>query len=287
MLPTLAADWLSDPAWAGMDAMARGFHAHLVLLAARAGGELPDDDALWRRWLGIPEAGAPSDPTVAAWHHADARTRAEALGLRAAGLEDLWERRWAPMVRQAWTAARPGFLTCPAARGLATTAQAPSAPAPRPAPEATPVLPTARRRAPVRGRPDLNTVVFEALLGPGGPVGEGLRVLRPLPDRFGSPEDVAALMHVPVNRAQRLNVWTVGLAVLGDQPSDEVNNRSFLALLIRQYGERKVAAAVGEISGRPVLPADPRSFLRSILRRDTEGSPAAQRARDARAAVPL
>jgi hypothetical protein len=54
------AHWMRDPAWPAMDPTAQGFHTRLLLLAAgrRPRGVLPDDDRQWRRWLGLPPAGA-------------------------------------------------------------------------------------------------------------------------------------------------------------------------------------------------------------------------------------
>ena len=287
MISSLAPFWLSDPAWCAMDPMAKGYHTQLVLLAARSEGELPTDEAQWRRWLGIPEADARGEhPEMQQWVALDAQSRGHQLGRRAGMLEQLWQERWHPMIRQAWTPSRPGFVTCAAAKALAgveISAQAPD--------KATPVKkaakskPTSRKKAAVK--PSFEELALETFLEPLGPIGQGVLAPRPMDDRLAAKEDVLALWHVPVNRAQRLNVWTVGLAVLSRTPSEESNNRSFLASLIRQYGERKVAAAVGEISGRAVLPADPRGFIRGILRRETEGNPAAQRARETRASIPL
>lgn len=279
--------WLSDPAWCAMDTMARGFHAQLVLLAARAGGELPTDEAQWRRWLNIPEENLAQLPEQAhaaslKWLEMDVRTRGEQLGQREGWLEQLWQDRWYPMVCQAWSPSRPGFVTCLAAQALA--GQVLAAPAPT---EEAPAPRTPRRKAKAGPKVSLETLSLEQVLSAQGPIGAGIVFVRPLEDKLCTQEDVVALWHLPVNRAQSLNVWAVGLALLGQNPNDDSNNRSFLASLIRTYGERKVAAAVGELSGRSVPPADPRAFLRAILRRETEGNPAAQRAREQRASIPL
>ncbi len=287
MISSLAPLWLSDPAWCAMDPMAKGYHTQLVLLAARSQGELTTDEAQWRRWLGIPEADASGQhPEMQQWVALDAQTRGHQLGRRTGMLEQLWKERWHPMICQAWVPSRPGFVTCAAAQALAGIG------APAQAPENTPPVdkptkskPAARKKA--AAKPSFEELALETFLEPLGPIGQGSLLPRPMDDRLSVKEDVLALWHVPVNRAQRLNVWTVGLAVLSRTPSEESNNRSFLASLIRQYGERKVAAAVGEISGRAVLPADPRGFIRGILRRETEGNPAAQRARETRASIPL
>ena len=286
MIASLAPLWLSDPAWCAMDPTARGFHTHLVLLAARQGGEISDDESQWRQWLGIAPA-APSGQSVTsavvlAGLESPTLSRTELLGSQQHLLERLWEERWLPMVRQAWKPTRKGFLTCDAAQALASgepkTASTVAAPVP-----AAPNRKRVKRKAPV----NVSMLPLEQILGAIGPIGEGQRVLRPLSERLMDPAQALVLWHLPVSRAQRLSVWSVGLAVLTRAPGEESANRSFLATLIRQYGERKVSAAVGELSGRSTQPADPRSFLRSLLRRDTEGTPGAQQARERRANIPL
>lgn len=295
MISSLPSLWLSDPAWCAMDAMAKGFHAQLVLLAARSNGELTTDEGQWRRWLGIPEADEQgAHPEMQQWLALDAQTRGQKLGKRAGMLEQLWEQRWYPMICQAWQPARPGFVTCQAAQLMAGAIEelpalhvAAAQATPAPAEKSLPVTKPTKTRKKASTKVSFDDLPMEAYLEPAGPMGQGIVVARPLDERLRSQEDVLALWHVPVNRTQRLNVWSIGLAVLSRSPSEETNNRSFLASLIRQYGERKVAAAVGELSGRATMPADPRSFLRAILRRETEGNPAAQRARETRASIPL
>lgn len=282
-----------------MDATARGFHAQLVLLAARQDGRIPDDPAQWRRWLGLPEAGAaqawPRMPAaVMQWLSQGTPGRLVELGGAAALMEYYWVHRWEPMVRAAWQAQSPGWLTCEAARqlaGLATAqgalpAQAREAEGPAKSPAAgRGGRKPARRKA--KARSPLHGLAVEQWLGPRGPVGPGWLAVVPLGDRLADRDAIQAQWHVPASRAVRLNLWTVGLAALGQGPGEEQKNRAFLSSLIQKYGERKVAAAVGEMGGRRVPPADPRAFLRAILRRESEGTVAAQRAREDRSQVPL
>ena len=292
MISALAPLWLSDPAWCAMDATARGFHTQLVLLAARQDGELPDDEALWRQWLGIAPAQATSTGFTAAMVLAGLDlpdlSRTELLGAQQHLMERLWEERWGPMVRQAWRPCGRGRLTCDAAQALASTA---AVPAPGPTALATPApapaSPAPKKRTKRKASVNTSLLPLEQLLHRQGLVGQGLRSARPLSDQLLDREKALALWHLPATRSQRLNVWSVGLEVLTTGPGENASNRSYLASLIRQYGERKVASAVGEISGRSTRPADPRSFLRSILRRETEGSVGAQQARERRASVPL
>lgn len=288
----LASLWLSDPAWLNMDATARGFHAQLVLMAAQSGGKIVDNEADWRRWLGIPELGA-SDPLtslpsgVVQWVNQGTPGRLAQLGGTGALTEYYWTRRWLPMLQKAWKPAGEGQVSCNAALVMAglepETTEAPVRKAA--VKKARKVARKRARKAPVR--PPILDTPMELLVGMSGPVGEGWSYLTALDDRLADFDQIKARWHVPASRAARLNLWSVGLAALSTQPGDEKNNRAFLSSLIKKYGERRVAAAMGEITGRNVPPADPRAFLRAILRRDTEGTVAAQRARADRASIPL
>lgn len=296
MMVTLPALWLSDPAWLAMDATARGWHTQLVLLAAQQGGELTADEGQWRRWLGIPEAGnqpvLPAIPAAALqWLNEAAPGRLTQLGGQSALLEYYWIRRWLPMLRAAWSPSREGHLTCACARLLAGQAPVPAEPS-------SPIAPTHPGASPTKT--DKTTAKpRRAAKSAGGPVPAaaqliGRKGLRPmawprgqgLGPKLIDRDRLLSLWRSPADRGTRLNLWSVGLAVLASAGT-EANNRSFLSSLIQQFGERRVASAVGELAGRGVPPADPRSFLRSLLRRDTQGTEAAQKARDLRASIPL
>mgnify|MGYP006894099250 CR=1 FL=1 len=280
-----------------MDATARGFHAQLVLLAAQSGGQLVDDEEQWRRWLGIPEAGAspslPSIPSVVVqWVNQGAPNRLAQLGGMAGLTEHYWTTRWLPMIKAAWVGAGPGMVSCKAARLMAGMGdEVAQERAPETNATSVGTAPRARkaaRKSPKGPKPtDILESPLEQLLGWGGPVGEGWTWTQPAGERLFDTDQVAARWHVPASRATRLNLWSVGLAALSTGPGEENKNRSFLASLIKKYGERKVSAALGEISTRAVPPADPRAFLRAILRRETEGTAAAQQAREQRASIPL
>ena len=179
------------------------------------------------------------------------------------------------MVKAAWMSTGPGQVSCKAAQLLAEAgneganlrtdgqmgADAPNtqtAPKARKAPKKT-----------VKGiKPtDILNSPLEKLTGWDSPLTEGWTWTQPMGDRLFDVDQVAARWHVPASRSTRLNLWSVGLAALSTGPGEETKNRSFLASLIKKYGERKVSAALGEISTRAVPPADPRAFLRAILRR--------------------
>lgn len=285
----LASLWLSDPAWLNMDATARGFHAQLVLIAAQSEGKITNNESDWRRWLGIPEPGASEPFTtipagVVQWVNQGTPGRLAQLGGTGALTEYYWVSRWLPMLQNAWKPAEEGKVSCNAARVMAGLE--PEAPARQSATKkARKVTRKRARKAPAK--PPILDVPLELLMDTTGPRGEGWTYLTPLDDRLMDFDQVKARWHVPVSRATRLNLWSVGLAALSTEPGDEKSNRAFLSSMIKRYGERRVAAAIGEITGRSVPPADPRAFLRAILRRNTEGTAAAQRARSERASVPL
>ena len=296
--------WLSDPHWQAMDPTARGFHAQLVLLAVRQGGRLPDNDAVWRRWLGLPQPGeAPGERTPAEALQAlkvlEASQGRTPAGEYAQALDYYWTHTWQPMLHGAWPLGADGQRSCdlvnrllqgtPVVAEEALVAPSPvqtAAEAPAPAAQPKPKRPRkakAPKAAPVFLLANSN---WDALVTSPMIRGEGLGVVCPLPDKLVDPDQLKARWHLPASRSTRLNLWTVGVAVLGNA-EDSSKNRTFLAKMISRYGEPKVAAAVGEISGRAMPPADPRSFLLGILRRETEGSAAAQRARETRAGIPL
>jgi hypothetical protein len=120
-----------------MDATARGFHAQLMLIAAQQApaGVLPDDDALWRRWVGLPEATVAA--TVSRRRSPDAAAKAlleeslrtgHALGVpdslvlalhpqahdwregQGSWLDHLWRTRWKPMLAMAWPTVTAGLV---------------------------------------------------------------------------------------------------------------------------------------------------------------------------------
>ena len=49
-------DWNSLPEWKAMDPTLKGFFSQLLLIASfnKPVGYIPDDDKMWRKWLGIP-----------------------------------------------------------------------------------------------------------------------------------------------------------------------------------------------------------------------------------------
>jgi len=294
---TLSSLWLSDPLWQAMDPTTRGFHAQLVLLALRQGGGLPDDERLWRQWLSLPMAGeAPStrlpEEMLASLAILDASQGRQPAGEYAQALEHYWTHSWRPQLYQAWPIGKDGLRRCDLVSRLLAEHGRPPVSLADPAPASSPPEKPKKARAKPKAKskalplPALTQMNWDLLATTALVRAEGIGSLVPLSDKLLDVDQIKARWHLPANRSTRLNLWSVGLSVLGN--AEESNkNRTFMASLIRRYGENKVAAAIGEISARSIPPADPRSFLLGILRRETEGSAGAQRARENRAGLPL
>lgn len=344
--------WGSDPSWLAMDASARGFHAQLMLVAVRQkpAGYLPDDDVLWRRWLGLPPAWPATSGGVSAqdggtdamgkalrrffdepsrkghglaegmldalrtvWAPSNdgAADAALARGAYERWIDHLWTTRWKPMVLTAWQrvdadliqayptlAGKEGGFWSPLAAALMGT----SAPAPDVAhtPVAPPpfVEPTAKtsgkavragkaRASKVLDDPLPSPMQTPGVLGHGdvGPLGAWW-----LSADTSSWRDLSKVVRhwrAPLSSERRRSLWDVGVSCLAVDLADQKQARTFLGKLIRQYGEETVAKAVAELSMRALPPADGYSFLQGILRRETEGSEAEQKARHQRARVAL
>lgn len=319
--PTHATTWLADPAWLAMDATARGMHTQLMLIAAQAPvpGVLADDENLWRRWLGIPgskraAAVATASSFVDALPAALLATLEEAFAqedrwqtpaAQAKLLSHTWDTRWKPMLDRAWpriekemVAQHPHLqphlhqrynaLSAGLALGTQTAAhtsdQASVLAGARVEATAMPTTKKVRRKA----LPAIDlTMPMEQLADVYGVHGEATMLLNFDLSAWRDPAALLPKWRVPVSSQRRRMLWDVGVTLLMRKPGEEAGIRIFIGKLCREFGEDRVAAAIGDLSVRQTVPADPKSFLRGILRRQTEGSEAAQQARTHRASVPL
>lgn len=309
--------WLSDPAWLAMDATARGFHAQLLLLAARRkpAGTLPDDDLIWRKWLGLPiktarikEAQLPK-----AWMRVcgDQGMPGVLLGAMAQIMEGsgtpeafepdiltdwLWQTRWKPMILASWervdeqrvaddASLKPALggwthpLAIAMARGVVNSV------------EASTITPQAKP-----GRKPKKTSVpppadWETQLDVNGEAANGgLRHLDLSVDDLRDPKTVLAKWRPDIDSESRKSMWEMGVdCLVGVKASsaEKGKARGILGKYIKQYGEEAVAKAVGQMAVRSVPPADAISFLQGVLRQAEEGSPAQQAARQKRASLNL
>lgn len=318
--PPSVAAWAGDPAWASMDATARGFHAQLLLMAAqrRPAGTLPADDKTWRKWLGVPSAScvppaALADPALARallksaqgeaivaalgpWWVAVGETPAPAtahMGLDG-WMAHLWVHRWRPMLETAWRridadllAERPdlsgaeGGWFHPVAEALALGA----------APATLPVA-KAKRSVVPRTKKGMAPVLLQANATglDGEAANDGLMAVGGDRGGWRDRDQVLLRWRVPLERSAQHALWEVGVACLtgtGASPSEKQQARGMIGKLIKLHGEEAVAAAVGTLSMRPLPPADAVAFLQGVLRTSEEGSEAEQKARSKRARVAL
>lgn len=271
-----------------MDASARGFHTQLLLIAAqqRPLGTLPDDDAQWRRWLGLPEAAlrrfqrrAMDPASVLGAHGAQGEAGADQW------LDQLWTTRWRPMLEDAWRVVDAELVTahphlkgaegqrfCAVAMLLGQSTEMPTT---VPAASTTVAAPKrAAARKPRKGR------TADAWL-------DQILSLTPNTAPLHDMAHVQQCWKAVPMPEQRQALWDLGLQVLAASPAEHASVRSYLSRLIREFGEQSVAKAVGLLAVKPVPPADPKSYLRGVLRQETHGSPREQQALEARGRVAL
>lgn len=310
----LATQWAGDAAWLAMDTSARGFHAQLMLFAAQRepAGTLPDDDALWRRLAGVPEAGVEEekgthDKGMAALMKTSLATGQkmgvpEALVLalhpqarawrdgQGNWLDHLWQTRWKPMLLNAWPtvtaatiirhptlAGQEGLRYCELAMRLGPAVADVSndtmtTHAGEPATAAVKATATPKRK---RSKKEQDPVILELL------------AITPHTDPLQDPAYVLGCFRALPLTIQRSGIWDLGLRVLANSPEKEGTKRSYLAKLIKDYGETAVAAALGEVLVKPIAPAEVKSFLQGVLRVKRDGSKAVQAAQQQRARVLL
>lgn len=323
------AHWLSDPAWLAMDATARGLHTQLLLVAARRRptGVLPDDDAAWRKWLGLPSVAkaaksgplpdvlpvpakrkaksgaAPTglpDALVSAWEAA-AEGQPEALDALGKGadawVEHLWLTHWKPQVLAAWrlidaelVAEEPRLAGHEGGWWHPDAARLAGVGDARATADAAPARGAKKGKKPVRtGVPPLPGVGGTgAVPGATEPLGDPAEPLGGSTDALREYERVLAAWRTPVPLEQRASLWDLGVqALIGGGAMKEREARSFLGHLINKYGEKAVAEGVAELTRRAVAPAESSSFLKKMLERAKEGSAAEQKARGQRAGVAL
>lgn len=307
MNTSIAPLWLSDPAWLAMDATSRGFHAQLILVAARRkpAGALPDDDTQIRKWLGLPT----KSPAQGKNRKSLAKLPEGALAtflsgaLNAPGMVEmgddpdrlslfLWEHYWKPAVMSAWQKIDAdlidehpnlekqagGWYNAIAhaiSNGGASTESAKPAPA----------------RKAKRSKSKEITLSWGSQLDiTSEPANQGLVhggfSLAALMDS----KEVLSRWFPEAEEASRKSMWEIGvdcLAGANASPNEKQKARGLLGKHIKQYGEGPVAKAVATLAMRSMAPVDAASFLAGILRNEVEGSSAERAAREKRATVCL
>lgn len=290
VFPPLALRWAGDAAWLGMDASARGFHTQLLLMAAQRQplGTLPDQDAQWRRWLGLPEMTR-LQAVGEARLHTGPLSEGLALAAQAPGapwqaqsgdlIEQLWTTRWKPMLMEAWQrvdaalirayphlAGAEGLLFCSTAFDLARLANA-----------STPAAPsrTTRGEAPA-GVKRVTARKKKSAPAHDDPLLAQLLTMTPDTSLLSDSDHVLKCFQVTPLPEQRQTLWELGIQLLSSTPAEARTVRAFLGRLIREHGEQAVAKAVGELSVKSIRPADPKSYLLGVLKQEAKGGSARQ-----------
>ena len=316
--PPLASQWVSDAAWLAMDTSARGFHAQLMLFAAQRepAGTLPDDDALWRRVVGIPEADdsgdlIETDAQIATEMQKSLATGAQmgvpdalilALHPRARHwrenqgnwLEHLWQTRWKPMLLEAWPKVTDDVIAqwphlsqakgqrySPLSMKLAHLPNETVSPLPPvgSAPLQAGELASPKVRAIGTGKRRGRTSQDSQL--------QDLLAATPRLDPLLDPAYVLTCLNTPPLTTQRPGIWDLGLRVLEHSSAKEATKRAYLGRLIKEYGEVAVGAALGEVLVKAVAPAEVKSFLLGVLKTKRDGTKSEQQARSQRERIVL
>jgi len=324
--PPLASQWAGDAAWQAMDASARAFHTQLMLIAAQGepAGTLVDDDARWRRWVGVPEA-ADEEP-ASSMDQAVSRLMTHSLktgqGLNVPEalvlalhpqakswregqgnwMDHLWRQRWKPMLLAAWpvitratVAKHPhlagceGLRFCEMAMRLAQPISAagvpPAAVAARPG-SVTAAAGGVGQQAPAKLEPGKRAPPKRGGRVPADPLLLDLLASTPQTDGLMDADHVLRCFQAVALPHQRQSLWDLGIQVLG-QEAKPATVRAYLGKLIKEYGEKEVGAALGEVAARAMAPAEVKSFLKGVLDRNKFGSKGEQVAKEQRMRVLL
>lgn len=303
----LAPLWLSDTAWLEMDPVARGFHTQLMLVAARRkpAGTLPDDDAQWRKLLGLPARVAVRPGRAAAAFEGinlmGALQQREETGEGVPELAPdaltlwLWETRWKPMVLRGWELIDEALIAQhPHLQGvmggwfssLALAMSQPGASGVGAGAAAKPAKPKAKPRK----TPGLGGAWKDQLDNEGEAAGTALACLGVELTSLSNPVLVLSKWRADTDEHTRKTMWEIGIGCLAGangSESEKRQARSIIGKHIKTYGEEPVARAIGALAMRPIAPADAVAFLLGLLKQDTEGSVSQQSARQKRASVCL
>lgn len=68
------------------------------------------------------------------------------------------------------------------------------------------------------------------------------------------------------SQEERATIWNVGVQILGNANFEANQARTFLGKLIKEHGEKNVAAAIAELSIKTIPAADVKSYLIGVLK---------------------
>ena len=297
MSNSLALHWLSDPLWLSMDATVRGLHTQLLLMACRRGGSIPDDESLWREWLGLPALSQKSVearkyPIIATkWISEGTPDRLAELGGSALLLEHYWTTKWYPLLQSAWHRVDNGELTCELAQLM--TNQPKSAQISSNQPTSSSGAQDGKLQAPKKKPIQKKTKglavppVFEDLLNGSTLSKRSIPYLHGMNERLFSKDDVLGRWNVPVKRNERINLWVMATEILKNGTNTESQIQALIGRSIRIHGEPAVLEALIKLGQRTIQPSNPEAFFLGILKRNGSGFENQIKARDGRSSVVL
>lgn len=284
-----------------METTARGLHFQLLCIAAqkRPAGTLPDNDAQWRKWCGIPaetsrisKRRAPLAADLLLGTLADPA----ALASLQAGdphllVQQLWEKFWKPQISLGWhrvddllieerpyLARAKGGWWSPVAEAIGGH-RAAAAPA-----HATAKKPAATKKArsAMATEPATTALHTPSATEDGDSIEHALDIDTPWADV----RRVKAAWRATLPRPVQESLWDLGVKALEPGVGSKAARQQLVGL-INKYGEPQVSQAIGILLGRATRPADPIAFVVRTLKNQTEGSPNVQRARAQRTSVAL
>lgn len=226
--------WLGDDAILLMDWDVRAMHFHLMCIAWQQDepGVLAADENILKKWIGSPT-------------------------------QDDWNKRIKPQIARSWKVADGLWIQEGLRREWARQSNT-----------------SEKRRAAAAARwdkgrpgdksdqadPQSDGVLHslqngEPAISEGGEGSEGFNLKSVIKQ--------AASVFEPCSLEERASIWSIGVSLLKHEGFDEGKTRSFLAKAIHENGEKKVAEAIAQLSLKPLMPVDAKSYLMGILKKET------------------
>lgn len=82
--------------------------------------------------------------------------------------------------------------------------------------------------------------------------------------------NTATILNEQSNKEERSSIWSLGVDMMQSQGKTNGQARAFIAKTIKQFGDKAVAAAIGQLSLKEVKPVDIQSYLIGILKKQQE-----------------
>lgn len=285
--------WLSDPSWLSMEATVRGFHAQLLLISTQTRGIIVDDEATWRQWLGLPpmterSTSAKNYPILASkWIAEGTPDRLTEIGGSGLLLEHYWTNQWLPALRKVWTPVSEGKVTCSLAQKI-SQAEIQAEPTGQLVSETVTSKPP-RKTKPKKSSSSITLSDFpmEHWLNEEGVQAPAIAFVNPMNHRFFNGDDILGRWNLPVERHERINLWTMAGEVLKTGTEEDKKISTVIGLAIKQYGEKPVLEALMKLGQRTIRPSNPKNFFFSILKNSQRGFEGQQLARKQRSDLVL